>query len=213
MFPEITRDDVFRLETRRLWLRWPRANDAQGVARIAARKEVADMTANIPHPYPAGAADAWIIDARSGNSGGGQISLLATLNRGARDVVGFVSARFEPDGTVVLGYAFAPEHWGKGYATESLQPVLDAVFTLTQVEAATAQARVTNPASQRVLRKCGFSYETSGLVEMKARGGLFPVDRFRLDRKVWRSLKGWGEPRFRSREVEAPPGVEVAACL
>jgi hypothetical protein len=25
MFPDLLRDDVFRLETRRLWLRWPRA--------------------------------------------------------------------------------------------------------------------------------------------------------------------------------------------
>ena len=30
MFPEITRDDIFRLETERLWLRWPRAADARG---------------------------------------------------------------------------------------------------------------------------------------------------------------------------------------
>ena len=30
MFPDLTRDDVFRLETRRLWLRWPRAADAAG---------------------------------------------------------------------------------------------------------------------------------------------------------------------------------------
>jgi RimJ/RimL family protein N-acetyltransferase len=212
MFPEITRDDVFRLETRRLWLRWPRASDAQGVARIAARKEVADMTANIPHPYPPGAAEAWIFEARSRNAAGAQLTLLATLNRGAREPVGFVSARFEPDGTAVVGYAFSTEHWGKGYATEALQPVVDAVFTLTEVEAATAQTRVTNPASQRVLRKCGFSYESSGLVEMKARGGLFPVDRFRLDRKVWRSLKGWGEPRYRSREADPPP-AETVACL
>lgn len=212
MFPEITRDDVFRLETRRLWLRWPRANDAQAVARIAARKEVADMTANIAHPYPAGAADAWILDARTRNTAGTQLGLVATLNRGGRDVIGFVSAKWEPDGSVVLGYAYGVEHWGKGYATEALQPVVDAVFTLTDAEAVTAQARVINPASQRVLRKAGFSYESSGLVEMKARGGLFPVDRFRLDRKVWRSLKGWGEPRFRQTDPETRGVLEGATC-
>lgn len=213
MFPEITRDDVFRLETRRLWLRWPRANDAQAVARIAARKEVADMTANIPHPYPAGAADAWILDARTRNAAGSQLTLLATLNRGYREPVGFVSVKWEPDDTVVLGYAFAVEHWSKGYATEAVQPVVDTVFSLTETEAVTAQVRVINPGSQRVLRKAGFSYESSGLVEMKARGGLFPVDRFRLDRKVWRSLKGWGEPRFQRGEPEPSFGLEPAGCV
>ncbi len=28
MFPDLTRDDVFRIETKRLWLRWPRIQDA-----------------------------------------------------------------------------------------------------------------------------------------------------------------------------------------
>ena len=28
MFPDYFRDDVFRLETQRLWLRWPTAADA-----------------------------------------------------------------------------------------------------------------------------------------------------------------------------------------
>ena len=33
MFPDLTRDDVFRLETRRLWLRWPRLADVQAIVR------------------------------------------------------------------------------------------------------------------------------------------------------------------------------------
>ena len=51
MFPDLTRDDVFRLETRRLWLRWPRLADVQAIVRLAGEKAVADMTARIPHPY------------------------------------------------------------------------------------------------------------------------------------------------------------------
>ena len=38
MFPDLTRDDVFRLETRRLWLRWPRLADAQAIVRLAGEK-------------------------------------------------------------------------------------------------------------------------------------------------------------------------------
>ena len=45
MFPELTRDDVFRLETRRLWLRWPRMADASAILRQAGEKAVAEMTA------------------------------------------------------------------------------------------------------------------------------------------------------------------------
>ena len=70
MFPEITRDDVFRLETRRLWLRWPRARDAAAHAAIAARREVAEMTSQIPHPLPPGNTDQWVVDARRANAEG-----------------------------------------------------------------------------------------------------------------------------------------------
>ena len=69
MFPDLLRDDVFRLETRRLWLRWPRAGDAALIARFLGEREVAEMTAHAPHPYPPGAAaefvrhpdDDWVI--------------------------------------------------------------------------------------------------------------------------------------------------------
>src|SRR3712207_8871995 len=49
---DVCSSDLFRLETRRLWLRWPRQADAQAIIRLAGEKAVADMTALIPHPYP-----------------------------------------------------------------------------------------------------------------------------------------------------------------
>jgi hypothetical protein len=36
MFPDLARDDVFRLETPRLWLRWPRICDAAAIHNFAA---------------------------------------------------------------------------------------------------------------------------------------------------------------------------------
>ncbi len=46
----------------------------------------------------------------------------------------------------------------------------------------------------------------SGLESFPARGGLYPVDFFRLERKVWKSLKLWAEP-----ELVLPPRRPVAA--
>ena len=48
-----------------------------------------------------------------------------------------------------------------------------------------------NPASRRVLEKCGFRHEGSNLKSLPARGGLFPCDHFRLDRSTWMALKSW----------------------
>ncbi len=58
MFPELARDDVFRLETRRLWLRWPRESDAPALTALAGDWDVAQMTATMPHPYGDEDADA-----------------------------------------------------------------------------------------------------------------------------------------------------------
>lgn len=204
MFPEITRDDVFRLETRRLWLRWPRARDAAAHAAIASRREVAEMTSQIPHPLPPGNTDQWVVDARRANAEGRAITLSAALSSGKREVIGSVSARFTPQGMVEIGYAFDPTHWGRGYATEAVQALVDAVFMLTREPAIEATARVVNPASQRVLRKCGFAHEGPGLRDFPARGGLLPVEEFRLDRKVWMSLKGWAVPDLIARDRRQP---------
>jgi RimJ/RimL family protein N-acetyltransferase len=53
-------------------------------------------------------------------------------------------------------------------------------------------ARVSNPASRRVLEKCGFQWTGVGLYRIRALASSAPVDRFRLDRRLWASLKNWG---------------------
>ena len=70
MFPELARDDVFRLETRRLWLRWPRESDAPALTALAGDWDVAQMTATMPHPYGDEDAARFILAARAANSRG-----------------------------------------------------------------------------------------------------------------------------------------------
>jgi RimJ/RimL family protein N-acetyltransferase len=55
-----------------------------------------------------------------------------------------------------------------------------------------AGARVSNPASRRVLEKCGFQWTSVRLCRIRAIKSAAPVDRFRLDRGLWASLKTWG---------------------
>jgi len=56
-------------------------------------------------------------------------------------------------------------------------------------------ARVSNPASRRVLEKCGFQWTGVVLQRIRALACSAPVDRFRLDRGLWASLKSWGKVR------------------
>jgi RimJ/RimL family protein N-acetyltransferase len=190
MFPDIARDDVFRLETSRLWLRWPRVADAPAIERYSSKWEVARMTARIPHPYPQGEAERFIFDARRANAAGQDLILAIASNRGKREPFGMISVESRLQGRLTLGYALAPEAWGKGYASEAARAIIDASFQLTNAVEMLASARVENPASRRVLEKCGFLFAGAGQEGAPARGGLVNVDRFRLERSVWAALYG-----------------------
>ena len=204
MFPDLTRDDVFRLETRRLWLRWPRAADAQAIVRLAGDKAVAEMTVLIPHPYPPEAADAFVLSARRANAAGEGLTMAVTPRAEPRSLIGLVGI-VARDGRPSLGYWLGTPHWGEGLATEAARALIDAFFAYTDGGELLVATRVINGASRRVIEKCGFTPTGSGLHAFPARGGVFPVDRFRLDRRAWSSFKAWGSAGFvpQSRHDEA----------
>jgi RimJ/RimL family protein N-acetyltransferase len=190
MFPDLTRDDIFRLETERLWLRWPRASDAAAITAFTSLPEVAQMTDAIPHPYPAGEADRFIFNARAENAAGKALHFALTRKNGPRAVFGLVSVVLESPQEIALGYIIAPDMWGEGYASEAARIVIDTVFGLTPMTRIVANARVNNPGSRAVLEKSGFAYVDSGLDLLPARGGLHPCDRFELTRAKWRTAHG-----------------------
>ena len=85
----------------------------------------------------------------------------------------------------------ASPYWGKGYATEAARAVIDHAFTALGHQDLLAGARVSNPASRRVLEKCGFQWTGVELRRVRAIASSAPCDRFRLDRRLWASLKSW----------------------
>jgi RimJ/RimL family protein N-acetyltransferase len=196
MFSRDTIDDAFVIETERLCLRWPRLADAAMIEQLAGDRAVAEMTALIPHPYPAGAAEPFVFAARLANADGSALTLAIAPRRKPKDVLGVIGIHREERSDPFIGLWLGVAHWGKGLATEAVRAMVDTVFEDTEARSVTAGVRVVNPASRRVLEKCGFRHEGSGLVPFPARGGVFPVDHMRLDRRTWASLKGWRDPLF-----------------
>lgn len=70
---------------------------------------------------------------------------------GSISVVGIDDER----SSVEIGYCIGRARWGKGIATEALQKVIDFFFTEVGAEQVTAKHDVENPASGRVMQKCG----------------------------------------------------------
>ena len=187
MFPELTRDDVFRLETQRLWLRWPRAADAKAIAAIASHKSVAEQTRRIPHPYPQGASESYVLNARRFNSSGEALNLVLTLRSGNRDVIGFISAEKHSNTQAEIGYALHPDYWGKGFIPEATQAMVSTLFSLTSMREIMATVRASNSASRRVLEKCGFTSTGTGLCKVLSLGGEYPSQTFSLEHKAWQN--------------------------
>jgi RimJ/RimL family protein N-acetyltransferase len=174
------------LETKRLALRMPRLGDAKAMVALANDRRIAENTARIPHPYKLADAETFISRANRGAAGA---VFLITLRGGA--VIGACGVTALDDQTE-LGYWLGVPYWGKGYATEALHAVIDYAFTDLGHEALNAGARVTNPASRRVLEKCGFQWTGVGLYRIRAINSSAPIDRFRLERGIWSAIKGWG---------------------
>jgi RimJ/RimL family protein N-acetyltransferase len=205
MFPSITHDDVFRIETPRLWLRWPQLGDAKAVADYARHREVAEMTASIPHPYPSHQALETIREIRRSNGSGQTLELLISRKGHPQQVIGTVLARFpnseqrdaetaeskqEPNREPMIGYALHPDHWSQGYASEAAHGLIEAVFTLTPATGTIATVRADNPASRHVLEKLGFEWvgERTAHAPLRAHPAL--MHDFRLDRAAWQGFAG-----------------------
>ncbi|RAI37734.1 GNAT family N-acetyltransferase [Rhodoplanes roseus] len=182
------------IETDRLILRAPRLDDAKTVATLADDRRIAENTLRIPHPYRLGDAEDWIAAA---TLGGGEETFLMVLHDGT--VIGSCALRWRDDDTAEIGYWLGAAHWGRGYATEASRALVDHAFTEHGVEAIVAGARTSNPASRRVLEKCGFQWTNVELHRIRAISSSAPFDRFRLERTIWASLKSWGRSAARVR--------------
>jgi RimJ/RimL family protein N-acetyltransferase len=174
------------LETKRLALRMPRLEDAKTMVALANDRRIAENTARIPHPYKLADAESFIGGA---NKGAADAVFLIMLHD--KTVIGACGVTALDD-QAELGYWLGVPYWGKGYATEALHAVVDYAFTDLGHDALNAGARVTNPASRRVLEKCGFQWTGVGLYRIRAINSSAPIDRFRLERSIWSAIKGWG---------------------
>ncbi len=176
------------LKTERLTLRAPRHGDAGAIALLANDLRVSANTSHIPHPYGVDDAERFIA---SVNTRSGEACFVGTLDG---KPIGICSVAPRND-AFELGYWYGVPYWGRGFATEAARAVIDHAFGDLGHEALLSGARVTNPASRRVLEKCGFQWTDVRLYRIRAINSAAPIDRFRLDRGLWASLKSWAGAR------------------
>jgi len=176
------------LETERLILRAPRRGDVKAIASLLNDRRIAANTARIPHPYSVDDAEQFVASA---NRRDGEATFM--IFSGDK-LIGGCGIDPREDGPEI-GYWLGVAYWGQGYATEAVRALVDYGFGELCHDTLAAGARVTNPASRRVLEKCAFQWTGVRLMRIRAINSAAPVDRFRLDRGLWESLKSWGQVR------------------
>lgn len=67
--------------------------------------------------------------------------------------------KLEPTDEIEVGYRFHQSYWGKGIATEVCQALVEHGFNRAGLQKIVAITHPDNIASQRVLQKCGLSFE------------------------------------------------------
>lgn len=171
----------------RLALRRLEPTDAPAVQRYAGDERIARWTARIPHPYPDGAAEAWIAETHE------QIARddgwpLAVTRRADGALLGAVGLERDEDRiSAELGYWIAVPYWGLGYATEAARRIVRFGFEASNVSNIHAHALTENAASRRVLEKAGLGYVGQATTTLELRKRNAEVACYALARADWRA--------------------------
>ena len=177
------------LETENLLLRRPSMRDAKDIYAYASDPEVARYVLWEPHRS--------LADTRSflrflrGRIRAGYPSSWVVVHRDSGKVIGTIGFVWYSDEnrTAELGYSFSRQYWNHGYATQALRAVVDAVFRSVPVNRLEAQHDVRNPASGRVMQKCGLLREGILRSRILNKGEYVDVALYAILRSDWESVQ------------------------
>jgi RimJ/RimL family protein N-acetyltransferase len=186
------------IATARLVLRPFRPADADEVTRLAGDRAIAATTLNIPHPYPEGAAAAWIASHEGELARGVQLVLAVTVAAPPAPpdegqlvgAIGLVMNRHHD--SAELGYWIGVPYWGHGYATEAAFATVAHGFSALGLNRIYATHFGGNASSGRVMQKIGMRHEGCRRQHYKKWGAY-------VDSELYGVLRGEFEERWQIR--------------
>ena len=180
----MTFDMLPTLHTQRILLRPFRTGDAAAVQRLAGHPDIASTTANIPHPYGDGVAEAWIAT-HADRFARDESAIFAITLASTGELMGSIGLEIRREhARAELGYWIGKPHWDQGYVTEAAREVVRFAFDDLGLRRVFAIHFVRNPASGRVMEKIGMVREgelrrhmvKDGLPEDVRIWGIVPAD-------------------------------------
>lgn len=161
----------------RFILRPMRLSDAGLVALHASDRRVAEATQNIPHPFPPGAAEAYVARAMN-HERTGTVWVMDGSKGGLAELLGVISlkpmeVKAGRSGQSEVAFWVAPAFWNTGIASEAVR----ALIAANPLNDRTYFAEVfqDSPGSARVLINAGFEYLGDAEAFSVARGASVPT--------------------------------------
>jgi RimJ/RimL family protein N-acetyltransferase len=162
--PEIVAD--------RFVLRPLRRSDAGLIGIHAGDLRVAQMTQDIPHPFPPGAAEV-MIERANADARTTDVWAIDGSSQGHAEVMGLVSLERMDRDQSEIRFGVAPAFWNTGIATEAIGALMEANPQAShEIFACVFQD---NPGTARVLVNCGFEYLGDAEAHSVARGANIPT--------------------------------------
>ncbi|WP_059173856.1 GNAT family N-acetyltransferase [Bacillus sp. FJAT-27445] len=147
------------IETDRLFLRLFNEGDATEVSKMCNNFNIYKSTLTLPFPYPLECAVSWIANHEE-NFDSDRMYEFAVTDKDSGQLygaIGISNQKQHKNGEIA--YWIGEEHWGKGYGTEAANAVIEFVFKEKGYHRVYARYFTSNPASGRIMKKCGMVYE------------------------------------------------------
>ncbi|MGR7945505.1 GNAT family N-acetyltransferase [Paenibacillus sp. M.A.Huq-81] len=168
-------------------LRRYKKEDAEAVFEAAGRREIAETTVSIPHPYPRETADWWVSFANE-NFEQGKAYEWGLFKKESPNVYvgncGFVSVSAEHRNGE-LGYFIHSDYWNAGYATEACQAIVEFGFNILGLERIKGRCFARNIGSKKVMEKAGLLVEGLAKHEVLKWGTFEDVWHLAVIRSEW----------------------------
>ncbi len=132
-------------------------DDVDALIRYADNRNVwLGLRDRFPHPYTAADAAAWL------EASGRQEPETHFAIASATELVGGIGLELQEDvhrHSAEIGYWLGEPFWGRGIATRAVRALTDWAFAQFPLVRIYARVFSSNPASARVLKKCGYLLE------------------------------------------------------
>ena len=147
---------MIEIKTERLFLKKFSATDKNSLIALIGDSRVSETLSNVPFPYTSEDADYWLDSVKKN-----ELRLSIRLNDA---LIGGIGLTHGDDGYCELGYWLGREYWGRGYATEASNSLLNYLRENTSLRKFRANVYKENIASSKVLQKLGFKQTGEGEV-------------------------------------------------